>query len=58
MSNYEVIHWVKSLGEIKGKNPNAIFFSSVKDVKPFKPQVLAFNESLGSIGTFPICKLI
>ena len=57
MGNYEVIHRVKSLGEyeIKGKNPNAIFFFSVK---PFKPHVLAFNESLGSIGTFPICKLI
>ena len=55
MGNNEVIHWVKSLGEIKGKNPNAIFFSSVK---PFKPHVLAFNESLGSIDTFPKCKLI
>ena len=55
MGNYEVIHWVKSLGEIKGKNPIAIFFSSVKALKP---RVLAFNESLGSIGTFPICKLI
>ena len=31
---------------------------TTKSVKPFKPHVLAFNESFGSIGTFPICKLI
>ena len=37
------------------QNPITNCFSSIK---PFKPHVLALDESMGSVGTFPMCKLI